>query len=80
MALKQPSELDCLQVYDMTHWWKNVLRTGASLLSSQKLEANAFNAVHVSQSFNSLSFALRVSYKTHDEVNIDQNASSGQKT
>ena len=33
MALKtEPSELDWLQVYDMTHWWKIILRTGASLL------------------------------------------------
>ena len=27
----EPSELDWLQVYDRTHWWKIVLRTGASL-------------------------------------------------
>ena len=27
----EPSELDWLQVYDMTHWWKKFLRTGASL-------------------------------------------------
>ena len=27
----EPSELDWLQVYDLTHWWKIVLRTGASL-------------------------------------------------
>ena len=27
----EPSELDWLQVYYMTHRWKNVLRTGASL-------------------------------------------------
>ena len=27
----EPSELDWLQVYDMTHWWKIVLRTGAIL-------------------------------------------------
>ena len=33
MALKtEPSELDWLQVYDMTHRQKIVLRTGASLL------------------------------------------------
>ena len=35
MALKtEPSELDSLQVYDMTPWWKIVLRTGASLCSN----------------------------------------------
>ena len=28
----EPSELDWLQVYDMIHWWKIVLRTGASLI------------------------------------------------
>ena len=27
----EPSELDWLQVYDMAHWWKIVLRTGPSL-------------------------------------------------
>ena len=27
----EPSQFDWLQVYDMTHWWKIVLRTGASL-------------------------------------------------
>ena len=27
----EPSELDWLQVYGMTHWWKIVLRTWASL-------------------------------------------------
>ena len=29
-----PSELDWLQVYDLTDWWKIVLGTGASLLMS----------------------------------------------
>ena len=31
------SELDWLQVYDMTHWWKIVLRTGASLNRNQSV-------------------------------------------
>ena len=32
MALRtEPSELDWLQVYGVAHWWKIVLRTGASL-------------------------------------------------
>ena len=36
MALKtEPSELDWLQVYDMTRWWKIVLRTGASLTGNK---------------------------------------------
>ena len=38
MALKtEPSELDWLQVYDMTHWWKIVLRAGASLCVARRL-------------------------------------------
>ena len=32
LDMTEPSELDWLQVYDMTHWWKIVLRTGASLV------------------------------------------------
>ena len=34
------SELDWLQVYDMTHWWKIALRAGASL---QKLQPPKFS-------------------------------------
>ena len=30
-VLTEPSELDWLQVYDMLHWWKIALRTGASI-------------------------------------------------
>ena len=32
----EPSELDWLQAYDMKHWWKIVLRTGASLIIIMK--------------------------------------------
>ena len=46
-VLKQPSELDWLQVYDMTHWWKTVLMTGTSLMHTH------FNEMICRASFSS---------------------------
>ena len=31
----EPSEVDWLQEYDMTHWYQIVLRTGASLMTNE---------------------------------------------